>query len=466
MTNLSRGNDVASASWRGPVGDRAFAKVTRRLMPVLIVFYILAYIGRSNLGYAAITMNADLGITDAVFGLGAGVFFIGYVVFEVPSNILLDRFGARIWIARILITWGIIIVLTGFVQNVPQLMAARLLLGLAEAGFFPGVILYLSRWYLGRDAAKSVAMFMLAIPFSYMIGAPISGWIIDNVHWLGMPSWRWIFILEGFPSIIGGIVCLFVLPNAVKDVKWLDQEEKEWLRTSLETEASLKPVKAKKHLSKEAFLNPAVWILIFVYFACQMGEYGLAFWTPLIIERIGGNLSATTIGLLTAATYVLGAVTMIWWGRRSDRLRERRWHNIIPFVVCAIVMLVIGNFADSMLAVVFLGLIVGAVYAMFGPFWSLQSYYLTGATAAVGIALINSFGNVAGFVSPYLIGAMSTATGNQFAGFYVIAAIMLVAAAVIFVAINNEKLRAQEDRAKADADALMAEIQRQVEQES
>lgn len=466
MTNLSRGNDVASASWRGPVGDRAFAKVTRRLMPVLIVFYILAYIGRSNLGYAAITMNADLGITDAVFGLVAGVFFIGYVVFEVPSNILLDRFGARIWIARILITWGIIIVLTGFVQNVPQLMAARLLLGLAEAGFFPGVILYLSRWYLGRDAAKSVAMFMLAIPFSYMIGAPISGWIIDNVHWLGMPSWRWIFILEGFPSIIGGIVCLFVLPNAVKDVKWLDQEEKEWLRTSLETEASLKPVKAKKHLSKEAFLNPAVWILIFVYFACQMGEYGLAFWTPLIIERIGGNLSATTIGLLTAATYVLGAVTMIWWGRRSDRLRERRWHNIIPFVVCAIVMLVIGNFADSMLAVVFLGLIVGAVYAMFGPFWSLQSYYLTGATAAVGIALINSFGNVAGFVSPYLIGAMSTATGNQFAGFYVIAAIMLVAAAVIFVAINNEKLRAQEDRAKADADALMAEIQRQVEQES
>lgn len=451
-----------AASWRGPVGDRAYAKVTRRLMPILISFYILAYIGRSNLGYAAITMNADLGITDAMFGLIAGVFFIGYVVFEVPSNILLDRFGARIWIARILITWGIVIVLTGFVQNVPQLLAARLLLGLAEAGFFPGVILYLSRWYLGRDAAKSVATFMLAIPFSYMLGAPISGWIVDNVHWLGMPSWRWIFILEGIPSIIGGIVCLFVLPNAVKDVSWLDDDEKSWLQTSLETEARLKPGQAKKHLSKEAFLNPAVWILVVIYFACQMGEYGLGFWTPLIIERIGGNLSATSVGLLTAATYVLGAVTMVWWGRRSDRLRERRWHNIIPFVACAIVMVVIGSFAESMVAVVFLGLIVGAVYAMFGPFWSLQTYYLTGATAAVGIALINSFGNVAGFVSPYLIGAMSTATGNQFAGFYVIAGIMLIAAVVIYFAIDNAKLRAQEDAAKNEADQLIEAIQREV----
>lgn len=177
-----------TASWRGPVGDRAYSKVTRHILPVLIVFYILAYIGRSNLSYAAITMNVDLGITDAMFGLVAGMFFIGYVVFEVPSNILLDRFGARIWIARILITWGIVIVLTGFVQNVPQLLAARLILGLAEAGFFPGAILYLSRWYLGRDAAKSISLFMLAIPFSYMIGAPISGWIVDNVHWFGFPS--------------------------------------------------------------------------------------------------------------------------------------------------------------------------------------------------------------------------------------------------------------------------------------
>lgn len=249
-----------------------------------------------------------------------------------------------------------------------------------------------------------------------------------------------------------------MLPNAVKDVKWLNDEEKTWLKTSLETEARLKPVQAKKHLSKEAFLNPAVWILILIYFACQMGEYGLGFWTPLIIDRIGENLSATEVGLLTAATYVLGAVTMVWWGRRSDKMRERKWHNIIPFVVCAVMMVIIGSFAHSMIALVFLALIIGSVYAMFGPFWSLQTYYLTGATAAVGIALINSFGNVAGFASPYLIGAMSEATGNQFAGFYVIAGIMLVAAVILFFAVNNQKLRAQEDQAKADADRLMAQI--------
>lgn len=450
-------------SWRGPVGDSAYRKVTRHLMPTLIVFYILAYIGRSNLGYAAITMNVDLGITDAMFGLVAGVFFLAYVIFEVPSNILLDKFGARRWIARILVTWGIVIVATGFVQNVEQLLVARVLLGIAEAGFFPGVILYLSRWYLGRDAAKAVAMFMLAIPFSYMIGAPISGWIIDNVHWLGLPSWRWIFILEGFPSIIGGIACLYLLPDSVKDVKWLNQEEKTWLSTSLKTEAALCPVQSKSHFSKEAFFNPAVWILIVIYFACQMGEYALAFWTPLIIERVGDNLTATGVGLLTAATYVLGAVTMIWWGRRSDRLRERRWHNIIPLAACAVVMVVIGSFAESMLAVVFLALIVGSVYAMFGPFWSLQTYYLTGATAAVGIAMINSFGNIAGFVSPYLIGTMSTATGNQFAGFYVIAAIMLVAAVVVYFAINNQKLRAQETEAQRQADELIEAIEREVD---
>lgn len=444
-----------AASWRGEVGDRAYKKVTRHLMPTLIVFYILAYIGRSNLGYAALTMNVDLGISDAVFGLVAGVFFLGYFVFEVPSNILLDKFGARIWIARILVTWGIIIVATSFVQNVPQLFAARFLLGLAEAGFFPGVILYLSRWYLGRDAAKAVSMFMLAIPFSYMIGAPISGWIVDNVNWLGMPSWRWIFILEGIPSMIGGIACFFVLPNAVKDVHWLDAEEKNWLTTTLATEASLKPVKTKKHLSKEAFLNPKVWALIVVYFAIEMGEYGLGFWTPLIIERIGKTLSATAVGGLTAATYVLGAVAMVWWGRRSDHHRERLWHNVIPAVLCAAALVGIGFFAESMVALVFLAVIIATVYALFGPFWSLQSYFLTGASAAVGIALINSFGNLAGFASPYLIGAMSEATGNKFAGFYVIAGLMLVAVVVLFASVNNAKLREQEDRAVAGANGLV-----------
>ncbi|MDV3123532.1 MFS transporter [Mycobacterium sp. 21AC1] len=425
--------------------------MTRHLMPLLIVFYVLAYLGRSNLGYAALTMNADLGVSDAAFGLVAGIFFVAYFFFEVPSNILLDRFGARKWIARILVTWGIVIVCTGFVQNIEQLYVARFLLGIAEAGFFPGVILYLSRWYLGRDAAKAAAMFMLAIPISYMIGAPISGWIIDNASWLGMPSWRWIFILEGIPSVIGGLVCFFVLPDRIRDVKWLNDPQKEWLETALAAEAALKPAKSEKYLSRNTILNPKIWTLIVIYFAIEMGEYGLGFWTPLIIQRIGDGRSATDVGLLTAGTYVLGAVAMVLWSRSSDRHRERRWHTIGPAVLCAAALVTIGYFADSFVAVVFLAVIIASVYALLGPFWSLQSYFLTGATAVVGIAMINSFGNLAGFVSPFLIGVMSDWTGDQYAGFYVIAALMLAAVVLLAASVKNEQLRAMEDQALADA---------------
>jgi MFS transporter, ACS family, tartrate transporter len=439
------------ASWRGALGDSTHRSVTRHLMPILVIFYVLAYLGRSNLGYAALTMNVDLGISDAAFGLVAGIFFLAYFIFEVPSNILLDRFGARKWIARILVTWGIVIIGTGFVQNVEQLYIARFLLGIAEAGFFPGVILYLSRWYLGRDAAKAAAMFMLAIPISYMIGAPISGWIIDHAYWLGMPSWRWIFILEGIPSVIGGIACLFVLPDRIKDVKWLKDPQKEWLETSLAAEAALKPARSEGYLTRETLLNPKIWTLIVIYFAIEMGEYGLGFWTPLIIQRIGDSLSATNVGLLTAATYVFGAVAMIVWSRSSDRHRERRWHTIGPAVLCAAALVAIGFFAHSFVAVVFLAIIIAAVYALLGPFWSLQTYFLTGATAVVGIAMINSFGNLAGFVSPYLIGAMSDWTGDQFAGFYVIGALMLLAAFLLAASVKNERLRALEDQAQADA---------------
>ncbi len=438
-------------NWRGALGDSTHRSVTRHLMPVLIVFYVLAYLGRSNLGYAALTMNVDLGISDAAFGLVAGIFFLAYFIFEVPSNILLDRFGARKWIARILVTWGIVIVCTGFVQNVEQLYIARFLLGIAEAGFFPGVILYLSRWYLGRDAAKAAAMFMLAIPISYMIGAPISGWIIDNAYWFGLPSWRWLFILEGIPSMIGGIACLFVLPDRIRDVKWLNGPQKEWLETSLAAEAALKPAKSEKYLSRQTILNPKIWILIVIYFAIEMGEYGLGFWTPLIIQRLDDYRSATNVGLLTAGTYVLGAVAMILWSRSSDRHRERRWHTIAPTLLCAVALVAIGSFADSLVAVAFLAIIIAAVYALLGPFWSLQAYFLTGATAVVGIAMINSFGNLAGFVSPFLIGAMSDWTGDQYAGFYVIAGLMLLAAVLLAASVKNEQLRALEDHAHADA---------------
>lgn len=439
---------AASGSWRGPVGDSVYKKCAIRLLPVLAVFYVLAYIGRSNLGYAALSMNEELGISAAAYGLVAGIFFIGYFVFEVPSNIIMDKVGARKWIARILVTWGIIVMLMGSIQNVWALYVFRFLVGVAEAGFFPGVILYLSHWFLGRDQAKVVAMFMLAIPVSYMIGAPLSGWISDNVHWFGLSSWRWIFILEGLPSIIGGIVCLKVLPDAPSSVEWLTDEDKHWLEVSLKAERELKPVQAKKYFSKEAFFNYRMWILLIVYFAVELGEYGLGFWTPLIIDNLGG-LSATEVGLMTAATYVLGAIVMVIWSHHSDKQRERRWHCVIPLVACAVAMATIGYFTGSIASVVMLAVIIACVYALFGPFWSLTDYYLTGPAAAVGIAMVNSFGNLAGFVSPTLIGVAQEQTGQEFAGFIFIGAFMLVAAVLVFVFVKNSELRKMEDEAAA-----------------
>jgi ACS family tartrate transporter-like MFS transporter len=441
------------ASWRGPIGDSAFKKCRKHILPLLIIFYILAYIGRSNLGYASLTMNEELGITAAAYGLVAGIFFIGYFIFEVPSNIIMDKVGARKWIARILISWGIIVVIMGGLQNVTQLYILRFLLGVAEAGFFPGVILYLSRWFLGRDSAKAISMFMLAIPISYMIGAPLSGAISDNVFWLGLSSWRWIFILEGIPSIIGGIVCLKILPDKPDSVSWLTDEEKTWLDASLKEEAARKPVQAKKYFSKEAFFNARMWLLLVVYFAVELGEYGLGFWTPLIINDLGAGLSATTVGFLTALTYVFGAVALYWNGNHSDKVRERKWHCVVPLLLCAVAMSTIGNLTGSMWAVVMLAIIIASVYALFGPFWSLTDYYLTGPAAAVGIAMVNSFGNLAGFVSPTLIGVMKESTGQDFSGFYIIGICMVVAAVLIAVFVKNKELRAVEYAADEKANA-------------
>ncbi len=443
------------ASWRGPVGDSTYKKCAKHLLPLLIIFYVLAYIGRSNLGYAALTMNEELGITAAAYGLVAGIFFIGYFVFEVPSNIIMDKVGARKWIARILISWGIIVMLMSTIQNIWALYIFRFLVGVAEAGFFPGVVLYLSRWFLGRDSAKVIAMFMLAIPVSYMIGAPLSGYISDNIDWFGLSSWRWIFLIEGLPSIIGGIVCLKVLPDRPADVSWLDDAEKKWLANGLAAEAARKPVQAKKYFSKEAFFNYRMWILLVVYFAVELGEYGLGFWTPLIIDDLG-DLSAAMVGWLTAATYILGAVSMVWWSHRSDRLRERKWHCVIPLVLCAVAMATIGNLSGSYLSVIMLAIIIACVYALFGPFWSLTDYYLTGPAAAVGIAMVNSFGNLAGFVSPTLIGVMKEQTGQDFAGFIVIGVIMIIAAVLIMVFVKNDELRRMEDEAAEEAAKLTA----------
>ncbi|MFZ7943847.1 MFS transporter [Neobacillus sp. 19] len=416
---------------RQTIESATVKKVFTRLLPYLILLYIAAYISRANLGYAALGMNDDLGITARQFGLIAGIFFIGYFIFEVPSNMLLQKFGARIWIARILITWGIVAMITGFAQSVTHLYILRFLLGVAEAGFFPGVLLYLTYWFQDKDKAKAVSLFMVAIPMSYMIGAPLSGWILDHIHWLDFASWRWMFIIEGAPSVILGITTLFILPNGPKNVKWLTEEEKNWLSTTLEKENANKVKGTKGHLTKDILANKQLWALVLIYFAIEMGEYGLGYWGPQVIDKMSGHFSNTQVGLITAATYILGAIVMVYWGAHSDKTLERRNHIILPMIVCAVSIVAIGYVTNTLMSVVMLAVIIAATYALFGPFWALPSAFLTGTSAAVGLALINSFGNLAGFVSPFVIGAVAESTGNILNGFYAIAIFMVLSIVVI-----------------------------------
>ncbi|EGO62614.1 MFS transporter [Acetonema longum] len=424
-------------------GEKLSRKILVHLIPYLMFLYILAYIGRINFGYAALKMNADLGITDAQFGLIAGIFFIAYFIFEVPSNIILDKVGARKWIGRILFSWGLVAMATGLAQNVTHLYLARFILGAAEAGFFPGVILYLTFWLPQKERAKAVSMFMLGIPVSYFLGGPLSGAILDNIHWLGIDSWRWVFFLEGFPSVIFGFVVFFTLADGPKEVKWLSAAEKKWLINTLEEENKGK-VTGKRHLSKETLLNKDIWLLAFVYFTIEIAEYAITFWSPILIERLSSFTSTTSIGWVNGSIYILGAATMILWGRRSDKKLERRWHTVAPMICCSASLLLLTFFSHSMFSVLWMAVIIASVYAVFGPFWSLPSMVLAGPSAAVGIAIINSCGNLAGFVSPNVIGLASEATGSVEKGFMIIAIFMTIATLFIITKLDPKKYSIKE----------------------
>lgn len=360
-------------------------KVTRRLIPYLFILYVVAFLDRVNLGYAALKMNADLSLSDAVFGLAAGIFFIGYFIFEVPSNLLLHRLGARVWIARILVSWGIIAMLTAFVQNAGQLYLARFLLGVAEAGFFPGVILYLTYWLPMREQARAVALFMTAVAVSNLIGAPLSTWILDHVHALGLSGWRWLFILEGLPAVILGVATLYVLADRPQQAKWLTEEEKAWLEQEL----------ARDHQSsrmaslREGLAAPKVWYFALLYFLAVMGLYGTGFWLPTIIKGMLESYVAkptnTQVGLLLVIPYAAAVIAMVYWGRRSDRLGERRLHTALALALAGVGMFLAGLlFQNGILSFLAIVLSVMGIYGVFGPFWSFVNLFLTGTAAAAG----------------------------------------------------------------------------------
>jgi len=432
-------NEIAARSTARPLPfgastpeSRTHRKLRVRLLPFLFLLYVIAFIDRINIGFAALTMNRELAITTQQFGFAAGVFFFGYFLFEVPSNLLLQKVGARIWIARILVTWGILATLTGLVHTIHQLYIVRFLLGLAEAGYFPGIVLYLTYWFRQRERAQALALFLTGLPVTSIVGAPISGLILDHAHFLGVSSWRWLLILEGLPAIIGGIVTYFVLPNRPEEATFLSTEEKELLQADLLGEEREK-LERHHYSVGEAMLNGRVLSLAIAEFGILIGSYTFQFWAPQLIKSLSSQFSNTTVGLLVMIPHLVGGVAMVLVSVSSDRRLERRYHAGIPALLGGIALLLIGVFHSSVTLIVLLSLLAVAAYAWTGPFFALPSEFLTGSAAAAGIGLINSIGNLGGFVGSYAMGVVSGRIGGVYGGLALMGIPILLSATALML---------------------------------
>jgi ACS family tartrate transporter-like MFS transporter len=418
------------------IGNRTIRKLKIRLLPWLFLLFVVAYIDRINIGFAALTMNHELGISGRQFGIAAGIFFFGYFIFEIPSNLLLHKIGARIWMARILLTWGILAMATGLVRNLHQLYVVRFLLGVAEAGYFPGIILYLTYWFRRSERSRAVALFAAAVPIASIVGAPISGAILDHFHWMGVSSWRWLLILEGLPAIVCGLLTYFVLPSWPSEARFLTPEEREWLRAELADEEQQK-LERHDYSVLQALVSGRVWYLIAINFGMMIGLYALIFWTPQLLKSFSGLYSNSTVGLLVMFPHLVGLVAMILVSRSSDRHLERAYHAGVPGLVAGAALLLLGWFHSPMVVVALLSLLAAGVYSFLSPFWAIPSEFLAGFAAAAGIGLMNSFANLGGFVGPYLVGVMSGWTGGIHSGL-ALAGIPLVISGSLLLLLSKE----------------------------
>lgn len=388
------------------IEKRTIKKVGLRLIPLMLVCYLVNYLDRINVGFAALHMNEDVGITATVFGWGAGLFFISYFLCEVPSNMALHRVGARRWIARIMITWGIVSTCFAFVQGPVSFMALRFLLGIAEAGFFPGMVLYISYWFPQEYRGRLTALFMTAIPLSALIGAPLSGFLLETASFWSIASWKWMFIIEGVPAIILGVVVLVYLTDRPSEAKWLTPEEKDWLVSKLSVE------KTASHLSsfKDAFKSLNVMLMGVIHLGFAVGSYGIAIWLPQILK--GHGLSSFHIGLMSMIPYGVAIVGMIAWGALSDKSPNRSLHVAASCLLGAIGLLIAAAVPTLSGAMVGISISTLGVIAARPIFWTLPGSFLTGSAAAAGIAFINAFGNLGGFIGPYVIGLIKDQTGS------------------------------------------------------
>jgi len=396
------------------VASRARVRIMRRLMPYLFLLYIVNYLDRVNVGYAGLEMTRDLNFTPADFGFGAGIFFAGYFLLEIPGTLLIELWSARKWIARIMITWGIVAVMMGFMNSATQFYWLRFGLGAAEAGFYPGIIVYLTHWFRYQDRAKAVALFMTAVPLSNFIGAPISGLLL-GVNWLGLAGWRWLFIIEGAPSIILGVITIFYLTDWPHQAKWLAEDEREWIAGELERE---KDLASSGHAVRilEAFRNREVVLLALAYFFIVTGLYGFNIWLPTMVKAMSG-LPNFTVTVVSALPYLVAFAALLLAGWSSDRTSERKWHSAVPMFVAGAGLLLSAITQSYLpLAMAMFCIAAAGLYSFFPAFWALPTTFLAGSAAAASIGLVNSIGNLGGFVGPYVVGYINNKTNSFFGG--------------------------------------------------
>ena len=403
--------DAVAAGTGKKLADHTRHKVALRLLPFLFIVYIINYIDRTNVAYAAIGMSRTLGFSDRVFGLGAGIFFVSYVALQIPGTMMVERWSARRGIALIMVAWGFLTMLTALVQTAPQLYGARLLLGAAEAGFFPGVVVFLSHWFIREDRAKAGSNFMAAIPLSFIIGSPLAGWILGHT-WRGIDGWRWLFVLEGMPAVLLGVVAFFYLTDGPEEAGWLAPEERQWIKQRLEEE---RPVRAKKLTTWQTLGSGPILLLAAVTFFEYFVAYTVVFWLPTILKRQSGS-SDLRIGLMASLPYVVSLTAMLVNGWHSDKTGERRWHAAVPQFAGAMALLGLIALPVSTRTSLALFAVLCSMYSFLPVFWAIPSEILSAEEAAAGVGLINAVGSVGGFAGPYMFGYLNSQTGSFTAG--------------------------------------------------
>jgi MFS transporter, ACS family, tartrate transporter len=431
---------MSSTTATSSVEYRARRRIALRLLPFLWLLYVIAFLDRVNVAYAALEMSHDLRFSDRVFGLGAGIFFIGYVLLEIPGALIVERWSARRWIARIMVSWGIITLLVGFVHTSRQFYAVRFLLGTAEAGFFPGVIVYLTHWFCRRDLAKAVASFMAALPLSNFLGSPLAGRIL-RIHWYGLEGWRWLFILEGIPAVILGVVTFFYLTDWPTQAAWLPQDEREWITGELHREKKEKSA-AHSCTIAQALQQREVILLTLIYFFGVTGFYGFTIWFPTILKRASG-FSIGTVTVLAALPYLVALIVTLLNAWHSDRTLERRWHTAgLLFVGSGSLAFALVSGAHLWAQLGFFTIFAACVHAYQPPFWALPTITLGESAAAASIGLINSLGNLGGFVGPFIVGYLVTRTGSFNSGLGWLMVSLLVAGVLVLCLRNVVPQRA------------------------